>query len=184
MWKSPLTSPCSNYNEQKSNSIHAPSYPPPHHLHPLPAHLHDHSAVGIGCGGGTAVRAGQPLLRLQSDILDTKLCLLALQQGEKQDYIHDQAKLTNLFQEHLITTPDAAMALELRPPLYRQQYEQLRFLNRESQQTEAKRQRELETSQKLLNDKVIARNEHEDKEFAWQSAVAQHQTQVERQRAE
>ncbi|MCX6214932.1 HlyD family efflux transporter periplasmic adaptor subunit [Spirosoma sp.] len=133
---------------------------------------------------GQTVKAGQPLLRLQSDMLDTKLHLLTLQQGEKLAYIHDLEKLTSLSQEYLTTTPDAATEQGLNSPLYRQQYEQLRFLNRENQQTKAKRQRELEISQKLLDDKVIARNEHEDKEFTWQSAVAQHQTQVERQRVE
>ena len=133
---------------------------------------------------GHAVRAGQPLLRLRSEVLDTKFRLVALQQAEKQTYIQDLLRLTNLSDEQLLTTPDRAAALGLRSPLYRQQYEQFRFLSRENQQTKAKRQRELETSQKLLTDKVIARLEHEDNEFAWQSAVAQHQTMIERQRAE
>ena len=133
---------------------------------------------------GQPVRAGQPLLRLQTEMLDTKLYLLALQQAEKQTYIHDLHLLTSLSNESFTATPDLVPALRLHSPLYRQQFEQFRFLNRENLQTQAKRRRELETSQKLLTDKVIARTEHEDKEFALQSAVAQHQTLVERQRAE
>lgn len=138
---------------------------------------------------GQAVRAGQPLLRLQTDVLDTKLRLLSAQQTEKAAYIEDLQQLTQLTNANSPTATAgvadfAAVAGRLRSPLYRQQFEQFRYLSRESEQTQAKRGRELETSRILLADKVIARLEHEDKEFAWQSAVAQYGTLVERQRAE
>lgn len=135
---------------------------------------------------GQTVRPGQALARLHTDVLDTKLRLLDSQQGEKQDFIHDLNQLTRLTNDQFSASASAIfpVSLRLRSALYRQQFEQFRFLSRENNQTQAKRQRELETSQTLLNDKVIARLEHEDKEFAYQSVVTQNQTLIERQRSE
>ncbi len=41
-----------------------------------------------------SVRAGQPLLRLHSEVLDTKRRLLTQQQTDKQQYIQDLTTLT------------------------------------------------------------------------------------------
>ncbi|WP_229312364.1 HlyD family secretion protein [Larkinella punicea] len=124
------------------------------------------------------VRAGQPLLRLQTDIADTKLRLLTTQETQKRAYIHDLEQLTRLTYNHLFS------ATGLTSPLYRQQYEQFRYLAQENLQTQQKRQRELEVNRQLYADKVIARLEFEDKEFAYKTVVAQYKTLVERQRSE
>lgn len=125
-----------------------------------------------------AVRAGQPLLRLQTEILDTKLRLLTAQQTEKRTYIRDLERLTKL------TDRDLLLISGLASPLYRQQYEQFRYLVQENRQTQQKRKRELEVSQQLYTDKVIPRLEFEDKEFACKTVAAQYQTLVERQRSD
>ncbi len=54
----------------------------------------------------------------------------------------------------------------------------------ENLQTQQKRRREVETSQLLLRDKVVARLEHEDKEFAPSMVAAQYQTLLQRQRSD
>jgi len=103
--------------------------------------------------------------------------LLNTQQNEKQSSISD---LENLLKQskHLFSYS------HLSSPLYRQHFEQFRLTLLEQQQIERKRRRELETSEKLLADKVIARLEHEDKQFAYESAVAQTNALIERQRSE
>ncbi|MEZ0487809.1 HlyD family secretion protein [Fibrella aquatica] len=130
------------------------------------------------------VKRGDVLMRLQTDVLDTKLRLLTAQQTEKQTHIADLVRLMGW------NVPTSAEALAgwivagLSSPLYRQQYEQFRFLAQENLQTQAKRQRELATARQLYGDKVIARIELEDKEYALNSVVAQYQTLVERQRGD
>jgi len=59
----------------------------------------------------------------------------------------------------------------LHSPLYRQQYEQFRLSAQESLQTQTKRQQELNMARQLYADKVIARIELEDKEFALSSLM-------------
>jgi membrane fusion protein, peptide pheromone/bacteriocin exporter len=104
------------------------------------------------------VRAGAVLLRLQTDVLDTKLQLVAAQQAEKQQSIQDLTLLTNHKPDDLLTpATQLALAARLGSPLYRQQYEQFRIVGQENLQTQTKRQRELETARLLYRDKVIAR---------------------------
>ncbi|RRB04561.1 HlyD family efflux transporter periplasmic adaptor subunit [Larkinella rosea] len=124
------------------------------------------------------VRAGQPLMRLQTEILDTKLRLVTAQQAEKRMYIRDLQQLTRLTDTQLVS------ATGLISPLYRQQYEQFRYLAQENLQTQQKRQRELDVNRQLYVDKVIPRLELEDKEFVYKTVVAQYRTLVERQRSE
>ncbi|PMD90367.1 secretion protein HlyD [Siphonobacter sp. BAB-5405] len=121
------------------------------------------------------VTVGQPLFRMQTDVLDSKLRLIRLQQQEKEGYIRDLTLL--------VSTPlsQAPASLSLRSPLYRQQYEQFRYQQVELAETLRKRQRELQTNQKLLSEKLIAQQELEDKEFAQKTAQAQYQTLTERQ---
>lgn len=130
------------------------------------------------------IRAGSALVQLQSDVLATKLRLLATQQIEKQQYVHDLQML--LRQNKSILTDEAKLLLSnsLASSLYRQQYDQFRFIANENLQTQAKRQRELATSRQLYADKVIARIELEDKEFELNTLIAQYKTLVERQRSD
>lgn len=121
------------------------------------------------------VRAGQPLIRLQTEVLETKLRLNRAQQAEKRLNIRDL--------ERLVRTSRAALPTltSLQSPLVRQQYEQFRYMLNESGQTRQKRERELGVARQLYRDKVIARQELEDKEYAHQNAAAQYASQVERQ---
>ena len=103
------------------------------------------------------IRAGSTLIELQSDVVATKLRLIAAQQNEKQQSIHD---LHMLLRQNTFIMTDAAKLLlsnSLASSLYRQQYDQFRFIANENLQTQAKRQRELATSRQLYADKVIAR---------------------------
>lgn len=130
------------------------------------------------------IHAGSTLIELQSDVVATKLRLIAAQQNEKQQSIHD---LHMLLRQNTFIMTDAAKLLlsnSLASSLYRQQYDQFRFIANENLQTQAKRQRELATSRQLYADKVIARIELEDKEFELNTLVAQYKTLVERQRSD
>ncbi|RYC67303.1 HlyD family secretion protein [Spirosoma sordidisoli] len=132
-----------------------------------------------------SVQAGAVLLRLQTPVLDTKLHLLLAQQQEKQQSIHDLTLLLDQKPDELLASATyPALMARLRSPLYRQQFEQFRLVGQENLQTQQKRRRDVETSQLLLRDKVVARLEHEDKEFALNSVVTQYQTLMERQRSE
>jgi multidrug resistance efflux pump len=132
----------------------------------------------LSVGENQAVKAGQPLIQLQTDIIDTKLRLLEIQKAERAGYIRDLEQLTHLPEHRLF------LATGLVSPLYRQLYEQFRYVSLENLQTQQKRKRELQVSQKLYNDKVIARMEFEDREFAYKTVAAQNRTLVERQRSE
>ena len=113
------------------------------------------------------VRAGDVLIRLQTDVLDTKLQLLSAQQTEKQQQVADLERLVRWS-----ATGSAGWAVAgLHSPLYRQQYEQFRLSAQESLQTQTKRQQELNMARQLYADKVIARIELEDKEFALSSLM-------------
>lgn len=121
------------------------------------------------------VRQGQPMIRLQTEVLDTKLRLNRSQQSEKLLQIRDLDRLTRANRQHLLTVSG------LQSPLVRQQYEQFRFLLTENTQTQTKRKRELDVTRQLYDDKVLARQEFEDKEYAYKTAVAQYASQIERQ---
>ncbi|QJD81051.1 HlyD family secretion protein [Spirosoma rhododendri] len=124
------------------------------------------------------VRRGQPMIRLQTEVLDTKLRLNHSQQAEKLLNIHDLDRLVRATRHDLLSVSG------LQSPLIRQQYEQFRFLLTENVQTQEKRKHELDVTQQLYQDKVLAKQEFEDKEFAHKTAVAQYAAQVERQVSE
>lgn len=121
------------------------------------------------------VKLGQPLLRLQTDMLDTKLRLNRVQQREKELYISDLKALVQLDKQSL------KLLSNLESPLYRQQYEQFRWAMTENLQMQRKRKREWDINQKLLDEKVVAALDVEDKAFAYESVQAQYQTAFERQ---
>lgn len=121
------------------------------------------------------VTVGQPLFRLQTDVVDSKLRLLHAQQTEKQLYIDDLSQLVSAARSA------NRHAAALKSPLYRQQYEQFIFQQAELAETQRKRRRELDVNQKLLAEKVIAQQELEDKEFAFNTAQGQYNSLIERQ---
>lgn len=124
------------------------------------------------------VRRGQPMIRLQTEVLDTKLRLNHSQQAEKLLNIRDLDRLVRATRHDLLSVSG------LQSPLIRQQYEQFRFLLTENVQTQEKRKHELDVTQQLYQDKVLAKQEFEDKEFAHKTVVAQYAAQVERQVSE
>ena len=124
------------------------------------------------------VRQGQPMIRLQTEVLDSKLRLNRSQQGEKLLNIHDLDRLVHASRQNLLSV------VGLQSPLVRQQYEQFRFLLTENQQTQVKRKREMDVTQQLYQDKVLAKQEFEDKEYTYNTVVAQYASQIERQVSE
>ncbi|WP_020598145.1 HlyD family secretion protein [Spirosoma panaciterrae] len=121
------------------------------------------------------VRQGQPMIRLQTDVLETKLRLNRSQQTEKLLNIYDLQRLVRADRSSLLSLTG------LQSPLIRQQYEQFRFLLTENAQTQQKRKRELDVTRQLYQDKVLAQQEFEDKEYAYKTVVAQYASQIERQ---
>jgi HlyD family secretion protein len=121
------------------------------------------------------VHVNQPLVRLQTDVLDSKLRLNLSQQQEKQLFIQDLIHLVGLHQADLLKPQ------RLQSPLYRQQYAQFTFVVSEQLITQTKREEELVVDRKLYADKVIAKRELEDKEFAYQSVHSQYLTTIEKQ---
>lgn len=125
-----------------------------------------------------SVRVGQPLIRLRTDLPETKLRLNRSQQAGKLLNIHDIDRLVHADRATLLSVSG------LRSPLIRQQYEQLRFQLSEAIHTQQRRKQELEMAQQLYRDKVIARQELEDKEYNDKMAGAQMASQMERQLSE
>lgn len=121
------------------------------------------------------VRQGQPMIRLQTDVLETRLRLNRSQQAEKLLNIRDLERLVRADRRALLNVAG------LQSPLVRQQYEQFRFLLTETTQTQAKRKRELDVTQQLYREQVLSKQEFEDKEYAYQHVLAQYASQVERQ---
>ncbi|GAB4055075.1 HlyD family secretion protein [Spirosoma litoris] len=121
------------------------------------------------------VRQGQPMIRLQTEVLETKLRLNHSQQAEKLLNIRDLDRLVHA------TRPNLLSVSGLQSPVVRQQYEQFRFLLTENTQTQQKRKRELDVTRQLYEDKVLAQQEFEDKEFTYKTVVAQYASQIERQ---
>ncbi len=130
--------------------------------------------TGVFVREGQAIRQGQVMFRLQSDALDTKVQLLNKQLNERRSFIRDLEKLSKR---------DWSVIGTLESPLYRQQVEQFRSMVSEAQQTLQKRSRELQTSKKLYNEKVIARLDFEDAQFAYQSVAARYNSLVQQQRS-
>ncbi|QMW01220.1 HlyD family secretion protein [Spirosoma foliorum] len=121
------------------------------------------------------VHQGQPMIRLQTEVLETKLRLNHSQQAEKLLNIRDLDRLVRA------TRPNLLSVSGLQSPIVRQQYEQFRFLLTENTQTQQKRKRELDVTRQLYEDKVLAQQEFEDKEFTYKTVVAQYASQIERQ---
>ncbi|GAB3809518.1 hypothetical protein GCM10028819_51510 [Spirosoma humi] len=124
------------------------------------------------------VHRNQPMIRLQTDVLDSKLRLNRSQQSEKNLNIHDLDRLVHASRQNLLSISG------LQSPVVRQQYEQFRFLLTENTQTQTKRKRELDVTQQLYQDKVLAKQEFEDKEYTYNTVVAQYASQIERQVSE
>lgn len=118
---------------------------------------------------------GQVLMQLQTDALDGKLRLNQSQQAEKQVHVRDLFTMVSLPKSALLK------ATGLQSPLYRQQYSQFTFALSESITVQQRRKRELDIHRKLYEDKVIARQEFENKEFEYNTAHAAYLLLVEQQ---
>ena len=124
------------------------------------------------------VRVGQPLVRLRTDLPETKLRLNRSQQAGKLLAVHDIERLVRADRAALLNVSG------LLAPLIRQQHEQLRLQLSEAEHTRQQREYELNRAQKLYKDKAIAKMELEEKEYNYKMAEAQSASQVERQLSE
>jgi membrane fusion protein, peptide pheromone/bacteriocin exporter len=122
-----------------------------------------------------AVKQGQVLYSLKTDVLDTKIRLNAYQQNEKRQFIQDLSKLVHL--DSSITFNSKGLV----SPLYIQQYNQFKYTLQENIQHQKKVKKELDADRQLFKEKVIAMREYDEKEFAYNRLIAESKSSIERQ---
>jgi membrane fusion protein, peptide pheromone/bacteriocin exporter len=122
-----------------------------------------------------AVKQGQVLYSLKTDVLDTKIRLNAYQQNEKRQFIQDLSTLVHIDSSSIFNIKG------LVSPLYIQQYNQFKYTFQENNQHQKKVKKELDTDRHLFKEKVIAMREYDDKEFAYNRLVAESKSSIEKQ---
>ncbi|WP_338871558.1 HlyD family efflux transporter periplasmic adaptor subunit [Spirosoma sp. SC4-14] len=118
---------------------------------------------------------GQPLVFLQTHVLDTKLRLNQDQQSEKLIFLHDLDRLVKLDSAHLFSLTDLSSSL------YMQQYSQFRYSLTEMLDHQNKVRKELDADRKLYHDKVIAMREFDEKAYAYRRLQTEYSTFIEKQ---
>lgn len=121
------------------------------------------------------VEAGQNLVVLASEMLDSKISLVKFQQIEKQQFIHDLRILTRLDSTSLHCVRGLISSL------YAQQYNQLNYQLQESLQQQRKVKKELDTDRMLYKEKVISMREFDEKEYTYKRLLAEYRSTIERQ---
>jgi multidrug resistance efflux pump len=121
------------------------------------------------------VRKNQPLLRLQTDIIDSKIRLNHYQQTEKQAYIRDLARLVTIDSLSLFGLRGLASSL------YIQQYHQFHSVLKEQLEHQRKVKKELDTDRKLYQDKVISMREYDEKEYSYRRLLSEYRSTIEKQ---
>jgi membrane fusion protein, peptide pheromone/bacteriocin exporter len=122
-----------------------------------------------------AVKQGQVLYSLKTDVLDTKIRLNAYQQNEKRQFIQDLSTLVHTDSSSTFNVKG------LLSPLYVQQYNQFKYTLQENIQHQKKVKKELDADRHLFKEKVIAMREYDDKEFAYNRLIAESKSSIERQ---
>ncbi|TYZ08694.1 HlyD family efflux transporter periplasmic adaptor subunit [Hymenobacter lutimineralis] len=122
-----------------------------------------------------SVQAGDTLLQLKTDVVDTQLRSLRQQMAEKDAFIADISKLVRLRETTVLQAPALSSAL------YAQQYAQFRFQQQDRLAQRRKLQSELNVSRTLYAGRVISRIENQDKEYALQKLLNESRLQVENQ---
>ncbi|HVI43786.1 MAG TPA: HlyD family efflux transporter periplasmic adaptor subunit [Chitinophaga sp.] len=120
---------------------------------------------------GERVTQGQVLLRLQTDINNSKLLQNSLEMGEKETYIHD---LT------ILASGDTS---GLRSALYQQQYNRSKSSLLEQEAAVNKLKSDMEMYEKLYDEKVIAKKEYADRKYDYEKSMATYQSTLEQQRS-
>lgn len=121
------------------------------------------------------VEAGQTLVVLASEMLDTKVSLTQFQQREKQQFISDLSILTKLDSTNIYSVKG------LRSSLYAQQYNQFTFQLQESLHQQRKIKKELEADRQLYKEKIISMREYDEKEYTYKRLLAEYRSAIERQ---
>ncbi|HTJ10587.1 MAG TPA: HlyD family efflux transporter periplasmic adaptor subunit [Dinghuibacter sp.] len=122
---------------------------------------------------GSAVRQGQVLLRLRQEVTGSKLAQTDYDLGEHEKYIHDLSVLTR-----------GGGPGELASAQYRGQYARYQSQLAEQRTTLSKLRTEVTTDRTLLNEKVIAPKEFQDKQYEYDKALAAYQSTIDQQRSD
>lgn len=121
---------------------------------------------------GTGVREGQLLLRLRQEVPDSKLAQTDYDLGEHEKYIHDLGILAQGGSEGLSSAQ------------YRGQYARYQSQLAEQRTTLSKLRSEVTTDKTLLDEKVIAPKEYQDKQYEYDKALATYQSTMDQQRSD
>jgi multidrug resistance efflux pump len=131
----------------------------------------------IICHDGEFIRSGSPLIYLQSNLIESKLKLIAFKQEQKQIEIQDLEMLCQ-------ARPNFSFLEEvLQSPLYRKQFNEFLSVIQDNAISLAKFRRDLAIRQQLYADgKIVALQEVEDKQFELSKTTALNETAIARQR--
>ena len=130
----------------------------------------------IICREGEFTRSGSPVIYLQSNLVQSKLNLVAFKQHEKQLEIRDLEMLCSSRAKFNL------LADQIQSPLYRKQLKEFLSILQDNFISLAKFKRDLAIRQQLYNDgKIVALQEVEDKQFELNKTAAFNQTTIEQQ---
>jgi membrane fusion protein, peptide pheromone/bacteriocin exporter len=122
---------------------------------------------------GAGVKEGEVLLRLTQDVPDSRLAQTAFDLGEHEKYIHDLAVLSRG------GGPEGLSSAQ-----YRGQYARYQSQLAEQRTTLSKLRSEVTTDKTLLNERVIAPKEFQDKQYEYDKALAAYQASIDQQRSD
>lgn len=121
---------------------------------------------------GENVHEGQLLLKLKQEASDSKLAQTNYDLAEHQSYIHDLGILASGGEDGLSSS------------MYRQQNAKFQSALAEQRTTISKLRADLAMDRTLLNNKVIAPKEYQDKLYEYQKATASYQSTIDQQRSD
>ncbi|RAJ06827.1 HlyD family secretion protein [Chitinophaga skermanii] len=120
---------------------------------------------------GQQVVKGQPILRLQEDISNSKLSQTSFDLSQKEVFVHDLQLLS------------AGRSSGLKSAMYQQQYQRFIASLSEQKATLAKLKADYDVSYSLYRDKVIAYKEYTDRRYEFEKAQASYESLVQQQRS-
>ena len=130
----------------------------------------------ISCREGEYIRYNSPIIYLQSNLIESKLKLIAFKQEEKKIEIEDLEQLCRPGQKF------NPRSLQLHSPLYSKQLNEFCSELQNNSISQAKFRRDLVIRRQLYDDgKIVALQEVEDKQFELNKTEALHKTIIEQQ---
>lgn len=130
----------------------------------------------ISCREGDYIRHNSPIIYLQSNLIESKLKLIAFKQEEKKIEIEDLEQLCRPQQNF------NPLSLQLHSPLYSKQLNEFCSELKNNSISQAKFRRDLVIRRQLYDDgKIVALQEVEDKQFELNKAEALYHTIIEQQ---